>query len=118
MSRSDEPIYSPGDRQIAHILHRAAEMQERDTDRASSDPAPGLSLAELKQIAGEVGIDPRYVEAAAAELHRSDEPRGRFLFWGAPALSQFEQTVEGEVPVEEWERLLASIRRSTRDVAH
>src|SRR3954465_14331124 len=92
MAPSDEPIYSHGDRQIARILHRAAELQEQAVERSGlpANRAAGLSLTELKQIAGEVGIDPRYVEAAAAELRAGNEGHEGFYFWGAPVSTALE----------------------------
>jgi hypothetical protein len=107
-----------GEREVGRILQRAAALQEQERQRGplSGEGVRGVFLTELKQIAGEVGIDPRYVEAAAAELRSGDEGRGRFLFWGAPVSTEFEQTVEGEVSVEEWDRLVAKIRRSTGNV--
>jgi hypothetical protein len=115
MSRSDEPVYSHGDRQIARILHRAAELQEQDTERsgASRERAAGVSLTELKQIAGEVGIDPRYVETAATEIQEGSEGQPGFYFWGAPVSSTLERVVEGEVSPDEWEVLIARIREVT-----
>jgi hypothetical protein len=53
------------DRQTAAILQKAAELQADRGGRAS-----GLSLEELRQIAGEAGIEPELVDAALVELRR------------------------------------------------
>jgi len=118
MSGPDDTAPPVSEQEIARILQRAAVLQERDRQRGavSCDISRGISLAELKQIAREVGIAPRYVEAAAAELDSKDESRKRFSFWGAPVSSELEQTVEGELPVEEWDRLVTRIRRCTGNV--
>lgn len=53
------------DREVALILRRAAELE----DRAGTDvEARGLSLAELEQVAADVGIDIGRIRRAALEL--------------------------------------------------
>jgi hypothetical protein len=115
MTEPNEQIVRHSDREIARILHHAAELQQQDRERGAvaTDPAAGLSLDELKLIAAEVGIEARYVEAAAADVHQGGKNRRRFFFWGAPASSEVEQVVNGEVTEEQWDTLLATIRRST-----
>jgi hypothetical protein len=54
-----------GDRETALILQKAAELQAERGGRTA-----GLSLDELRQIAGEAGIDPHLVDDALAELRR------------------------------------------------
>ena len=53
------------DRDVALILRRAAEIDKKSTPDA---PVRGLSVGELQEIAGEVGIDPEAVTRAAAEF--------------------------------------------------
>lgn len=53
------------DRDVALILRRAAEIDKKSTPDA---PVRGLSVGELQEIAGEVGIDPEAVIRAAAEF--------------------------------------------------
>lgn len=52
-----------GEKEIARILQRAVELQKQDQEHGlvASDAVRGVSLSELKQIAGEVGIDPRAI---------------------------------------------------------
>jgi hypothetical protein len=65
-----EPRYT--EEQFAEILRRATEMQARLPARASRPEgsevgtSTGLSLSEIRHIAGEVGIDPDLVTRAAA----------------------------------------------------
>jgi hypothetical protein len=103
------------DREITRILQRAAELQERDRERgvSCSDLVAGLSLDELKVIAPEVGIDPRYIEAALAERASLEAKGSRFYFWGAPAASEIERIVPGELSPSEWETLVEQMRRAT-----
>ncbi len=53
------------DRDVALILRRAAEIDRKSTPDA---PVRGLSVGELQEIAGEVGINPEAVTRAAAEF--------------------------------------------------
>jgi hypothetical protein len=107
------PHYS--DREITRILQRAAELQERDRERGVSSPdlVPGLSLAELKVVAPEVGIDPSYIEAAVAERTALAAKGNPFYFWGAPVSSEVEGIVPGELAPDAWETLVQKMRRAT-----
>lgn len=58
-----------GDRETALILQKAAELQAERGGRST-----GLTLDELRQIAGEAGIEPHLVDDALAELRRLKEP--------------------------------------------
>ena len=63
--------------QFAEILRRATEMQSALPARsgaAASDASTGLSLTEIRTIAGEVGIDPEYVTRAAAMIGPDAQP--------------------------------------------
>jgi hypothetical protein len=118
MTYHDEQLPRHSDREVARILQRAAELQQRDRERGANagDIVSGLSLEELKRIAAEVGVAPQYIDAAAAELRTGDPSRQRFFFWGAPNTTEVEDVVDGEVPEEEWEALVAMIRRSQGQV--
>ncbi len=89
------------EREIARILERAAELQQR----APLEPtdAAGLTLTELEQVATEAGIDPRHVRAAAAALDTDAPVAGALL--GAPLRAELERTVDHEVQPAEYETL-------------
>src|SRR5438105_2638855 len=54
---------------ISAILKRAAQLQAADTGEERRSSSGGdLTLHELQQSAAEVGIAPRFIEAAASEL--------------------------------------------------
>ena len=53
------------EKEIGLILRRATEFQR--SEPSAADPT-GLTLAELQEVASEVGIDPAYLRRAAAEL--------------------------------------------------
>ena len=95
------------DEEFALILRQAAELQE-----SSGHPhhPEGLSLAEIKQVAREAGIDPRYVaEAAALLAMRGSSSERNWL--GVPFKLEHERSLPGEVPDREMKTLLDEIRR-------
>lgn len=78
-----------GDRDTALILQKAAELQAERGGRSS-----GLTLEDLRQIAGEAGIEPHLVEEAVALLQRqaqSPQPSRRKSRSGE---TRWEQRVE------------------------
>lgn len=54
------------DREVALVLQRATELDDTETGSGSG----GLSLEDLKEIAGEVGIAPTAIDRAVATLDR------------------------------------------------
>ncbi len=95
------------DQEIHQILKKAVE-------RASSGALvkrEGLSLAELKAIGEEVGIDPdRLEDAARAVIQRGGNSPNPVL--GSPTVLNFERKVEGEVDPEDTPEILSLIRRT------
>lgn len=93
------------EKDVSRILKRATEIQAR-----TDGEGYGLSLAELQQIARDVGIAPEAVAAAAAELD-TEEHRG-FHVLGGPLSFSVDRVVAGEVTDETWEAMLDEIRRT------
>jgi len=79
------------EQQLVEILRRAAERQEGLT----TEPDGRFSLAEIQQIASEVGIAPAHVAAAASEVLQSLPPATGTL--GAPTSFRFERWLDGEI---------------------
>lgn len=81
------------DRDVAMILHRAAELDSRSTERRE---ARGLSAGDLEGIAREVGIDPGMIQRAIREL---DGRRGfsTMGLLGPPPVNQEIRVVPGEL---------------------
>lgn len=93
------------EQQLVEILRRAAERQESESGEADGK----FSLAEIQQIASDVGIAPAHVAAAAAELAiRRVARTGGAL--GAPTTFRFEQWLDGEVPTESIGELFDIVR--------
>lgn len=95
------------DQEVGEILKRAA----RDTSSSTPVKREGLSLAELKAIGEEVGIDPdRLADAAhAVALESGNRPNG---FLGGPTVLNFERKVRGEVDPADTPEVLSVIRRN------
>ena len=71
----------------------------------------GLSLADLKSVGEEVGIDPaRLEDAARAVASRKRNQPSRVL--GGPTILNFERKVEGEFDPEDTPEILSVIRRT------
>ena len=95
------------DREVREILKKAV---ERAPSRALAKPE-GLSLAELKSIGGEVGIDPARLEDAARAIVLGGGSRPSKLL-GAPTVLNFERKVEGQLNPEDTPEILSVIRRT------
>ena len=113
----DERLFDEED--VAEILQRASEKQSSRKIRQS-----GLTLEELKQIAVEAGIDPRYVTDAVREMSDSrimgemsggvsapDTPN----FWGGPLSVTRECVVDGTIDDFAWEEIVSEARREFGD---
>jgi hypothetical protein len=90
------------DEEVSLILSRALEA---DPGRADS----GLTLAQLKEIAVEVGVDPSRIESAALTVQAdrmAADPRRS----GARTSTRYEVDVEGEIDRERYADLLRIIR--------
>ena len=74
-----------------------------------------MTLATLQEVAAEAGIEPRYVQLAAARID-SPEPRGlEHLLAGTPLLVRAERIVPGELREEDYEQIVTEIQM-TADV--
>ena len=94
------------EREVALVLRKATEMEEHQGTSGS-----GLSLEELEQIAGEVGISPALIRRAVAEL---DTKRARSNpLMGAPLSHEAIRAVAGELGPEETAALIAVVERNS-----
>lgn len=87
-----------GENEVGALLRRAAELQASQGESATS----GLTIDELKTIAAEAGIDPKFVEQAAMGTGRVERRGERFYFWGGPVKLDDERAVAGEVRADLW----------------
>jgi len=95
-----DPRFS--EQEMALILKRAAELQEGADGRGVQ-----RSLAEINEIATEVGIGPEFIAEAVAELQR---PQPRTGWLGAPTRFHEEQSVSRKLTPDEISELLDQAR--------
>ena len=107
-----DPSQLPGrrfnEKEVAAIIKRASELQQVESTSESTD---GMSLAELEQIARETGIDPALVRRAASDLDTRVTDQHPSPFFGAPTALVLERTIDGEVPMEDYEAIVLEIQR-------
>ncbi len=104
----DGPVRRFDDREVGLIIQRAGELQKTEVARRDSG---GMSLAELEQVAREAGLDPALVRRAALEIDAPASPQPSLLA-GAPMRLVYELSFDGELSVDEYEPLVAEIRRT------
>jgi hypothetical protein len=95
------------DQEVREILRQAV---EKAPSRALAK-SEGLSLAELKTIGQEVGIDPVRLEDAARAVVLKGRRRTNLLL-GAPTVLNLERKVDGAFDAEETPEILSLIRRT------
>lgn len=103
---SDSRRYS--EQEIAEILRLATE-----TDDAAATPAAGtgLTLAQIQEVGGEVGIAAERIEHAARSLDRLDtSPPASFL--GAPRSVSRMVPLDRPLSDDEWMRLVVILRET------
>ena len=100
--------------EMSTIFQRALESQASHSASESPEPEadPGFTLPEMEQIAGEVGIDPERLRAAATDLDLERETDRGFRLIGGPTQIHLERMVAGEVSEEVWEEMVGELRRS------
>lgn len=105
---SPVPTRHFGDDEVRRILQKAAELQERSHDYHSPS-GKGLTLDELRQIASEAGIDPKFIDQAAA--HPGVAGRASGGAWaGGPVQWDVSGSVDGEIDDHDRERILHTVR--------
>jgi len=96
------------EKEVADIIKRASELQQLES---TAESTTGMSLTELEQVAREAGLDPALVRRAATDLDTRVTDRKPSAFIGAPTNLVLERTIDGEIPVDEYETLVLEIQR-------
>lgn len=102
--------------EVAEILRIAAEADEAVASRSAG--AAGLTLADIQEIGGEVGIAPARIEQAAGSLerysaHASPTNTGQpARFLGAPRSVSRVVPLDRPLEDEEWMRLVVILRET------
>ena len=101
------------DQEVALIFKAAAEWQ---AVAPPDSPARGLSLADMEQVARDVGIDAAFIHRAVRELDAGAPQRGAAWFFGAPTEFVVERVVPGEAGPAAHEAALGALREATGDL--
>ena len=105
---SQHPSRRYNEKEVADIIKRASELQQVES---TAESTTGMSLAELEQVAREAGLDPALVRRAASDLDTRVSDRKPSPFIGAPTNLVLERTIDGEIPMDEYESLVLEIQR-------
>ena len=102
------------DTEVGRLLKYAAERQQSDeAGGGGGGEGGGMTLAALQAAAAEAGIEPRYVQLAAARID-SPEPTGsEHRLAGTALLVRAERIVPGELREEDYEQIVAEIQMAT-----
>jgi hypothetical protein len=92
------------EKQIAQILHQATQMQAASSSGAGTT---GLTLAEIKRLAEEVGIDSGLIAKAASEVDIESVPSGSP---DRPNSILLDRLVDGHISEESWEENVVRVR--------
>jgi hypothetical protein len=90
------------EQEVGEIVQRAAELQERSSDRALTY-SPGVTRAQLERVAIEVGVEPAFLQQAIEERAAPRHRASGFL----PAQ---ERVVEGELDPGDFDLVLEQVR--------
>lgn len=97
------------EREIGALMKRATEIHE------ASEGAPHrhLSLAEIEQLATELGVPAEALLAAALELEHGRSPSRKKNLLGGPFVTDEMRVVNGEVSDSYWEDVVLDLRQAT-----
>jgi hypothetical protein len=107
---NDDRRYS--ETEFALILRKAIELQEHPAGAGLTDPADGLTLAEIKAVAGEVGLDPGLIDRVAAILPTATGGRAARFFGGTDKY-RMEYTAPGILSREDFGQVIDALRQAT-----
>ncbi|HSM16410.1 MAG TPA: hypothetical protein VK845_05350 [Gemmatimonadales bacterium] len=93
------------DQEVALVLQRAAEIEER---RATTAGGRGLTLGELRDIAREVGLSPEVIDEAVASVRGGVRLSTRSLL-GAALSAKAARGVRGRLEEDDLQRLIGVI---------
>ena len=102
------------DREVRRLLKYAAERQQSDEAGGSGGrEGGGMTLAALQEVAAEAGIEPRYVQLAAARIDSPEPTVPEHPLAGTALLILAERIVPGELQEEDYEQIVAEIQMAT-----
>jgi hypothetical protein len=115
LSDDDQKIRRYSEEEFALILRKASEIQLSSGGQSGGVGAGGLTLEEIRSIAGEAGIDPEAVTRAASILGALawEEKKGlASAIFGSTDKFHLDCEIPGRLPPEEMGRILEQIRKA------
>ncbi len=115
MGNDDSNRRRYSEEEFALILRKASEIQASGGTQSGKSGTSGLTIEEIRSIAGEAGIDPAAVSRAASILGAMewDEKSGlAATIFGGPDKYHLDCEIPGILPPEEMGRILEEIRRA------
>lgn len=114
MSEPDDRGPRWAEAEVSLILKRALELQQEEQRQPTNalTRADGASLADLEEMAREVGIEPALVRRAAAELEARPRAQKVSRFTGGPSRIVFSRVLHGEVPEAAIEALIDVVQET------
>ena len=97
------------EKEIGSLVQRATELHEE----AIGETAQTLSLDEIEEIAGELGVPAEYLRAAAGEIARNRTATGGFSLFAGPFVIDRNFVVDETIGDEQWEEIVLELRRVT-----
>ena len=104
------------EKEVSRLLEYATDLQEKD--EAERHPAPesvGTTLVALQEAAAEVGIEPRFIQLAAARIDSPEAAGMGAALAGTPLVIRAEQVIPGDLPEEDYERLVEEVQSATEE---
>ncbi len=100
-------VYS--EKEASEILQKAVALQEA-AGEAGESYTPGITAEELRKIAEEAGLDPKYLELALKSTKESEPPKK----WFMNLVQEHERVIEGEIPPDSFDVILEGLSRNTQ----
>ena len=115
MGNDDAKKKRYSEEEFALILRKASEIQVAGGSQSGKAATGGLTLEEIRSIAGEAGIDPEAVTRAASiigALEWEEKSGLAAAIFGGPDKYHLDCEIPGSLPSEEMGRILEEIRRA------
>ena len=96
------------EQEASQILRRAAELMEKAVE-GGKDYTPGITRAELENIAKEVGVDPKFLELAITQQGKPESKTGVLRL-----TEEFERVIDGELDPADFDVIVENIKPLSR----
>lgn len=103
-------VYS--EKEASEILQKAVALQEA-AGEAGEAYTPGITIEELRKIAEEAGLDPKFLDLAMTASTQPEPPKKWFL----NLVQDHERVIEGELPPDHFDIVLDGVGRAHRKAA-